>query len=215
MLYEDHDPGSVSLLHSVSHYASWMGRPDRKWDDRTFANRGDVSYGTAPLAVWDPTYLHLAPAIYVPSAAAIDTSLAGDPNVTLLGPYGAGDTGVEIICCCKTVYVPAPYVGLLLSADRSPVEYWNRFHGAIVDAASEAACRPIIDWLRAAIVRSVPNTHSVLLVPDPSATLSDALLLQHRHWLLLCHLPGLDPSINRTAGTCITETVGEVAMELS
>ena len=70
-----------------------MVRPASKWDDRTFANQGDVSYSTLPLAVWEPTYLHLAPAIYVPSAVAIDTSLAGYPNVTLLGPYGAGDAG--------------------------------------------------------------------------------------------------------------------------
>ena len=42
----------------------------------------------------------------------------------------------------------------------------------------------------------------------------NTLLLQHRHRLLLSHLPGLEPSINRAAGTCITETIGEVAMEL-
>ena len=40
------------------------------------------------------------------------------------------------------------------------------------------------------------------------------LLLQHRHRLLLSHLPGLEPSINRAAGTRIAETVGEVAVEL-
>ena len=46
------------------------------------------------------------------------------------------------------------------------------------------------------------------------ASLPDALLLEHRHRLLLGHLPGLDPSINRAAGTRIAETVGEVAVEL-
>ena len=51
---EDWDPGRVLLLHSVSHYPSRMGRPSSKWDDRMFATRGDVSWGTAPLAVWDP-----------------------------------------------------------------------------------------------------------------------------------------------------------------
>ena len=81
----------------------------------------------------------------MPITTAIDTSLAGEPNVTLLGPYGAEDAEVEIICCRKTVYVPAPYVGLLLSADISPVEAWNRLRGAILDAAAKAACRPIIN----------------------------------------------------------------------
>ena len=76
-LAKDRDPSRVPLLHSISHYASRMGRTASKWDDRTFANRGYVSDGTAPLAVWDPTYLHLAPSVYVPIATAIDTSLAG------------------------------------------------------------------------------------------------------------------------------------------
>ena len=62
-LAEDLDPGRILLLHSVSYYASQMGQPSSKWDDGTFVSHGDVSYGTAPLAVWDPTYLHLAPAV--------------------------------------------------------------------------------------------------------------------------------------------------------
>ena len=179
-----------------------------------FANRGDVSYSTAPLAVWDPTYLHLAPAVYVPIDATIDASLTGDTNITLLGPYGAEDAEVKIIRCRKTVYSPAPYVGLFLCADLYPVEAWNRLRGAIVDALAEDACRPLIDWLRAAIVRSGPNTHSALVVHEPSAPLPVALLIHHRHWLLLSHLPGINPSINRAAGTCIADTVGEVAVEL-
>ena len=161
-----------------------------------------------------PTYLHLAPAVYVPSDAAIDTSLAGDSNITLLVPYSAVETGVEIIRCCKTVYAPAPYVGLLLSADVSPVEAWNLLCRSIVDAAAEAACCPIIDWLRAAIVRSGPNTYSALVVLDPLAPIPDALPLQHRRRLLLSHLPSLDTSINRAAVTRIAETVVEVAVEL-
>ena len=166
------------------------------------------------LAVWDPTYLHLAPAVYVPIAATVDKSLSGNTNVMLLGPYGARDAGVEIIRCCKKVYVPAPYGGILLCADITPVEEWNRLHGAIVDAATKAACRPLIDWLRAAIVRSSPNTHSTLVVPEPSAPFPDTLLLQHCHWLLLIHLPKLEPSINRAAGTCIVEIIGKVTVEL-
>ena len=94
-----------------------MGRPPCRWDDETFANQGNVTYGTAPLAQWDPAYLHLASAVHVPSAAMIDTAIAGGKNLKMLGPYAAGDAGVESIRCRKTVYVPAPYVGLLLSSD--------------------------------------------------------------------------------------------------
>ena len=118
----DQDPGRVYLLHSISCYDSQIGRPPCRWDDDTFANRGDVAYGTAPLAQWDSDDLHLAPAVLVPSAAAIDASVASYNDLKLLGTYGAGDAGVEIIRCCKTVYVPAPYVGLLLGAYLTPIE---------------------------------------------------------------------------------------------
>ena len=171
-----------------------MGSPPCQWDDATFANRGDLSYGTAPLVNWDPTYLHLTPAVHVPRAAIIDTYLAGDANLTLLGPYGAGDAGVETIRCRKTVYVPAPYVGLFLGAALTPIEAWHRLWGEIVDAAAEEAFRPLIDWLQAALVRAGPENYSPLMVPKPSAPLPDALLLQHRHRLLLSHLPGLTQS---------------------
>ena len=55
--------------------------------------------------------------------------------------------------------------------------------------------------------------YSALMVPEPLAPLSNTLL-QHRHWLLVSHLPGLDPSINRATGTRIAKTVGEVVVEL-
>ena len=122
--------------------------------------------------------------------------------------------GFEIIRCHKTVYVPAPYVGLLLCADLSLVEAWSRLRGAIVDAAAKAACRPLINWLRPAIVPYRPNAHSALVVAKLLVPLPNALLPQHRHRLLLSHLPGLDLSINWAAGTRIAETVGEVAVEL-
>ena len=147
-------------------------------------------------------------------SAAIDTSLTEDSNLTLLGTYGMGDAGVEIIRCCKTVYVLPHTSYRLLCADLSPVEAWNRLRGAIIDAAEEDACRPLIDWIHAVIIRSGSNTHSALIVPEPSAPLPDALLLQNCHRFLLSHLPGPDLSINRAGGTRIAEMVGEVAVEL-
>ena len=117
-----------------------MGRPPCRWDGKAFANRGDVTFGTAPLAHWDPGYLHLASAVNFPSAAAIDTAIAGDADLKMLGPFGAGDAGVESVRCRKTVYAPVPYVSLLLGGDLTPVEAWQRLRGAIVDAAAEDAC---------------------------------------------------------------------------
>ena len=106
----DRDPGRISLLHTVSHYASRMGRPPCCWDGKSFANRGDVTFGTAPLAHWNPAYLHIVAAVHVPSAAMIDAAIAGNADLKMVGPYGVGDAGVENVRCRKTVYVPTPYV---------------------------------------------------------------------------------------------------------
>ena len=122
-LTADRYPGRISLLHTVSHYVSRMGRPPCRWDGESFANQGDVAFGTAPLAHWDPAYLYLAAAVNVPSAAAIDATISGDAGLKMMGPYGAGDAGVESVCCRKTVYVPAPYVDLLLGGYLTPVEH--------------------------------------------------------------------------------------------
>ena len=70
-----------------------------------------MTFGTAPLAHWDPAYLHLAAAVHVPSATAIDAVISGNAGLKMMGPYGAGDAGVESVRCRKTVYVPTPYVG--------------------------------------------------------------------------------------------------------
>ena len=150
----------------------------------------------------------------MPSAPAIDTDLLVNATITLFGHYGAGYVGVEIIRYRNTVYVPAPYVGLLLCADLSPAEAWNRLHRTIFDATAEAAYWPLINWLCAVIIPSVQNTHSALVFPEPSAPLPNTLLLQHRHQLLLSHLPGIYLSINLADGTHIAETVGEVAVDL-
>ena len=71
-------------LHTVSHYASRMGRSPCRWDGKSFANRGDVTFGTAPLAHWDPAYLHLAAAVHVPSASTIDAAIAGNAGMKMM-----------------------------------------------------------------------------------------------------------------------------------
>ena len=105
-----------------------------------------MTFVTAPLAQWDPTYLRLATAVHVPSAAMIDTEIAGDANLKMLGPYGVGDAGVESVRCRKTVYIHAPYVGLLLSSDLTPVDDGSTgvLRRGVNDCSPQAL--PCFDW---------------------------------------------------------------------
>ena len=54
----------------------------------------------------------------------------------------------------------------------------------------------------------------MLVVLKISAPLPHALLIQHCHRLLLSHLLGIEPIINRATGTRIAKTVEEMAVEL-
>ena len=99
-LMVDQDPSRVSLLHSFSYYASRMGRPPSCWDDKTFANRSNVAYDTAPLAQWDPTYIHIAPAVLIPSAAAIDAAIAGE------GPMEQDTRGLKAYAVARQCMSP-------------------------------------------------------------------------------------------------------------
>ena len=182
-LTEDRNPGRVSLLHSLSHYASRIGYPASKWGDRMSANQEDVFYGTAPLAVWDPTYLHLAPsstclapALYTP--LFLETPTSPSWYHTARETWGRNYTLPQDCVCPRAIH------GLIVGDIIFPVEAWNCLRGSIANAVAKAAFWPIIDWLRPAIFRSGPNTHSALVIPNPSAPLPNALLLHHRHRLL-------------------------------
>ena len=111
----------------------------------------------------------------MPSIAAIDTFLYGYPTINLLGPYGAGYTVAEITRCPKTVYVPDPYVGLLLGNNLTLVEVWKRLQ-VVMSMPPPRLCWPIIDWMNV-IDRSGPDKYSAFVFPELLAPLPEALLL--------------------------------------
>ena len=84
------DPGRISMLHAVSRFSARLGRATTQWDGKAFALRGDVVAGHAAVADWKGEYLHqLSANVPAPSTAAIDTAFAGDPALSLLGPFNA------------------------------------------------------------------------------------------------------------------------------
>ena len=62
---------------------------------------------------------------YVHLADSIDVDPSVDPIVENLGPFSADDTGVETLHIYKTIYLTAPYIGILLGSDITPVEAWK------------------------------------------------------------------------------------------
>ena len=55
-------------------------------------------------------------------ADSIDVDPSVDPIVENIGPFSADDTGVETLHIYKTIYLPAPYIGIFLGSDITSVE---------------------------------------------------------------------------------------------
>ena len=171
-------------------------------------------YVNVSIVRWIVSYLHQAPNVYVPTAVVIDAALAAG-GVTLLGPYTSTSPNIEAVKAWYMVYVPPPFVNLLLGQTLTLVQVWMRVQGLIVDRGLEADCKPLIDWLHVALTqKGDPINPSPLKVDLLTAPFFDDPLLSHRHNFLLRHLPGLDPSIQRVTGTQIATNIGEVSVEL-
>ena len=121
---------------------------------------------------------------------AIDAALSLDPDADLLGPFTAADADVEPLHVRKTIYLPAPFVGLFLERDITPAEAWNRLHGAIVDAGQEVDFWPIVNWLWVALKKKVRDNNSPLALPRPTTPFSNGDILRHRHHMLTGTYPG-------------------------
>ena len=88
-----------------------MGMPPSPWYDLSFMLKGEVICGTFMCANWLTSILHhIGTAVHVSTAQAINFALA----IKLLGPFASGNSDMESIRICKTIYLPSPFVGIFL-----------------------------------------------------------------------------------------------------
>ena len=146
--------------------------------------------------------------IRVGTAAAIDTSLAGDLAVDFLGPYDGNDAGAELISVRRTCYVPPSYVPLLLATPLSPRDAWQVIRGQIQVEGREVACKRLFDFLRAAITRSQPNQLPLVSTPLPAPPLADEQLMDRRHRIVEHDFPLLNSNHSAVQQNQITQQLG-------
>ena len=74
--------------------------------------------------------------------------------------------------------------------------------------------KTLVDWPCISLTRRADGGRPVISVADVIAPVANELLMLHWHYLMIQHLPGLDPSIKRTTGTHIAQKIGEVSVEM-
>ncbi len=150
------------------------------------------------------TSVRLPPEVFTPIQMSTYSAVYMQDNLTLLDeapglfeipPPEHVDS--SLVTVRGLMLLPAPYVPLLIQGrGYAPKEVWNLLIPAIVEANQEEACRPLIDWLRAAsTARGVdPDSHAPLPPPfslNFSGPPADEDLITHRARILKLLLPGL------------------------
>ena len=149
----------------------------------------------------------------IPSPAKIHTALVVMPTTILLYPMADGDAGATTVRVHRTVYVPPPFVPILLVDELSPVKAWHRLQGTLATANLEVDCWAVTNFLKVALIRPAPNALPPLLMYEPTSTLSDAVILKHCHAMLIRDLPCLDPSMIRATVYLIVTNIGNLVLE--
>ena len=135
----------IVLIYLVSSYAPQMGMPTSPWDDLSFALKGKVTCGAVMCANWMTYRLHhIGITVHAPMAQEIDDALAADPDLYLMGQFVADDANLDSIHVRKTIYLAAPFVGILRERDLTPAKVWIRLLGSIVDSGAKVDFQPII-----------------------------------------------------------------------
>jgi hypothetical protein len=203
------------LYLQIDKFHPSLGRPPTPWDDKLFAQKGELHRNQAVLIEWKSDYFHqLNQQLLVPSPGTIDATLAGAPELEVLGPYAQGEAGTELIKVRRTCFVPPKYVGMFLGRPLSPKEAWERVRGQIIIDGLERDCHALIKYLQAAITRPAPNAEPLLALSEtPTAPLADELLLEHRQRILCEDFPELNLEMERRQQDQIAVSIEELVRD--
>ena len=73
--------------------------------------------------------------------------------------------------------------------------------------------RAVLDWLQVTLVRSAPSALFSMIMSETKNSLSNTVMLKHRHTVLICDLPGLDISMIQATVSLIITNIRELFSE--
>jgi len=191
-----HTDGLMHVFTQLDKVCRRLGFPATPWDNLMYATMGELQHNHGVLVGIPNDYFNIVNhQIQVPTPDAINLAFAGDIAVTQLGPFHNGDAGTETIRVRRICFVPHAYVEFFLAGPQTPRALWQLVHGQIVLDNRAEDCKPLIDFLRAALTVSVVNESPVLAIPLPVAPLPDAFLARRRRTILEDQFPQLNSAL--------------------
>jgi len=207
--------GRLHIYLQADKFHARMGLPATPWDDLIFAQKGDLHRNQAVIIEWKADYFRqLTQQLLVPTTVTIDTTLAAQPELELLGPYAQAEGGTELIKVRRTCFVPPRYVPLFLGEPLTPRDAWDRVRGQIALEGQEVACHALVKYLQAALTRPADGADPFLALTDPpTAPLADGLLLDHRQRVLEEDFPQLNQQLAGAHQDQVAASLGELVRD--
>ena len=186
------------------------------WDNLSFVAKEKVTCGAVGYPNWITTSLHqISTDLYIPTAEAIDASLASDWEVDLLETVSSEDAGVDAVHVHKTIYLLVPYVSMFLERNLTTSKAWSQLWGSIVDAGGEVYCQTIINWLQVVLTQKSRDAHQPpLAMPRPMPPLINGDICDTVTIYLSAIYPGTTPALQRAKVSFIAMHIKEVAVDL-
>lgn len=199
------EPPVVRVFLNSQTYLDPPGVPPSVYNGRTFAQLGDIARTTSGYTNLDiveapaAQEFNLVGPVRVPTVATVDAALAATATPSL-GPYDAAAQNTEEVRTRTVIPLGARLAALAIGRDYTPREFWGQVVSVIRNEAQLlAACGPLVDWARVALVGTTANN-----APAPSALVQPPLvpvslrnpLLDSYFQLVTRDLPGLRPGSN-------------------
>lgn len=186
-----HPQGRTRLLHSPKRFPGVMGRPT-PYDNNCYAVLGDVVGTVATFVAFPIDSFNAAPQRTIPGTIAAAAALyAVDPNLQILDPVDPAAGGRDEVVP-NMIFVPAPYVPLLLERRLTPRQLVEEVLATVDGDGRTTSMAPFVTWcLYAATASAAGAAHSSILMDDVTAPLADAAFLRWSQALINSKLPEL------------------------
>jgi hypothetical protein len=208
--------GRMTLLHRPTRFP--VSVPATQWDETVMAFEGDVLGGQTCTAVeWPVTGFRQAAngaALQVPTLENLDGLFAADPHLETVGPFAANENGTELVRTRNLMCVPPRYVPLVLGRLLTPRDAYLRLSGAIRADGLEAACTPLLTYLRVACTLQTAALVPAVQRPAALVLRVDATMYNHiRDSIVFRDFPRLQEPSHVEPGQQVARAIGELVTE--
>ena len=213
------DPGKIVAYHRLTRKDPRFGQPPSPHETIGLGFFGDIVNSQAPPTVVIPDGLFSTLAVtQVPTGARLQQLMAAQPDVSVFGPYLAGDNDVEPITTRAAMVVPNRYVTPLLTRGMTPKDAYLALNGMIQQDGNTVACEPLLDWLRTSLTRRGAGLTPRTVVTPLAAPVFHDPQDQHdcttyRVGLMHRDLPHTLPGVQHNSAVLIAQGISSLTQE--